>query len=95
MSITSLSTIPSMRLNFNFHDLTLTRFEYKSPPVDMNSTVHDYCAVRPVAWIFPMAQEEVDWADIKTSCSRRHWAYAVIVLVPLFVGAVGIAIVVW
>ena len=41
--------------------------------------------------------EDVDWAEnvaIKTSCSRRHWAYAVVVLVPLFVVAVGIAILV-
>lgn len=45
--------------------------------------------------------EDVDWAEnvaIKTSCSRRHWAYAVVVLVPLFVVAVGIAfmvLVIW
>ena len=41
--------------------------------------------------------EDVDWAEnvaVKTSCSRRHWAYVVVVLVPLFVAAVGIAILV-
>ena len=41
--------------------------------------------------------ENVDWSenvDIKTSCSRRHWAYAVVVLVPLFVVAAGVAIIV-
>ena len=41
--------------------------------------------------------EDVDWAEnvaIKTSCSRRHWAYAVVVLVSLFAAAVVIAIVV-
>ena len=41
--------------------------------------------------------ENVDWGenvDVKTSCSRRHWAYAVVVLVPLFVVTVGISFIV-
>ena len=39
--------------------------------------------------------DNVNWSEnvsLKTSCSRRHWAYAVVILVPLFVVAVGIAI---
>jgi hypothetical protein len=97
-----------------FYDLTLTvdRFEYESPPVDVNSTVRDHCAVSigetcrvdipygtgsQQALVVTTIPEEVDWAEnvsIKTSCSRRHWAYAVVVLVSLFVAVVGIAIVV-
>ena len=97
-----------------FYDLTLTveRFEYESPTLDVNSTVRDRCAVSSgescsvdipygtgsqQALVVTTIPEDVDWGEnvgITTSCSRRHWAYAVVVLVPLFVAAVGIAIVV-
>ena len=97
-----------------FYDLILTvdRFEYESPSIDINSTIRDHCAVSTgetcsvdipygtgsqQALVITTIPEEVDWAEnvsIGTSCSRRHWAYAVVVLVPLFVAAVGIAIVV-
>lgn len=39
--------------------------------------------------------DSVNWGEnvaITTGCSRRHWAYAVVVLVPLLVVIVGIAI---
>ena len=97
-----------------FYDLILTvdRFEYESPSIDINSTICDHCAVSTgetcsvdipystgsqQALVITTIPEEVDWAEnvsIGTSCSRRHWAYAVVVLVPLFAAAVGIAIVV-
>ena len=97
-----------------YYDLTLAveRFEYKSLSLDMNSTIHDHCAVSSgetctvdipygtssqQALVVTTIPEDVDWTEnvaVKTSCSRRHWAYVVVVLVPLFVAAVGIAIVI-
>ena len=97
-----------------YYDVTLQveRFEYESPPTDVNSTAQDYCAISSggnCALEIPYSTgsqrvlvvttipENVDWSeniDIQISCSRRHWAYAVVVLVPLFVVAAGIVVIV-
>ena len=92
--------------------LTIDRFEYQSPPIEVNSTVVDHCIISSsgncavdipygtgsqLALVVTDIPENVDWGenvDVKTSCSRRHWAYAVVVLVPLFVVTVVILIIV-
>ena len=89
--------------------LTVERFEYESPTTDVDRdrcavSSGGNCAVdipygtgTQQVVVVTTIPENVEWGenvDIKTSCSRRHWAYAVVVLVPLFVIAVGITVIV-